>query len=119
MSLLPDTSALRTRALRLHDYADGLRRRATTLRSAAQAVDWVSVAASRFRTRTVTLSAELVVAAGLVEQAAAALLAHAQAVEHVEAELRAPLAALETGAHAVVDDLAEGAGTLGRLMGIG
>ncbi len=83
MPVLPDPAALRTRARRIAGEADEVSRHCAALRAAANQTQWVSLAASRFRARAEDLCADLDHAGTQLHHAAAALLAHANSVEHV------------------------------------
>ena len=102
MTMLPDTGALRSSARRIDAAADEVVARARTARAAADRVQWVSLAATRFRSQAQSYARDLEGAAGGLREAAAELRAHADSVDHVvQAALAVPSAVLKTGEDAL------------------
>jgi hypothetical protein len=83
MHVLPDASALRSRARQIAAEADEVSRHCAALRATANQTQWVSLAASRFRARADDLCVDLDRASDQLRHAAAALRAHADTVDHV------------------------------------
>ncbi len=75
-----DGSHVRVLARSVHEMADGVRGTAVRL-SGAHGVSWTSVAADEFRARLVTQSRHVGRTAALLDDAVAALLAHAAALD--------------------------------------
>ena len=76
-----DGSHLTTLARRLHVLADETRREAERMR-ASVGVTWQSVAADRYRERLADEARHVLAAAACLDDAAAAMSAHARSVEH-------------------------------------
>lgn len=84
-----DGGHVRLLAHRVHGLADGVR--AAAARAAGTTdVAWTSVAAEEFRARLAVEAARAVRAAGLLDDAAAALLRHASVLDATGAALRWP-----------------------------
>lgn len=102
MTRLPDTSALRGSARRIDAAADEVTSHARTAWAAADHVQWVSLAATRFRSQSQSYARDLAGAADGLREAAAELRAHADAVEQlVQAALVVPGAVVKTGEDAL------------------
>jgi len=101
VTVLFDTDALRSRANAIDRAADDVRSRSRQLVAAADGARWLSLAASRYRTRTAAVSSRLGAVAASLEHAARLLRAHADTVDHRVHQLLVaiPSAAVSEGEH--------------------
>jgi uncharacterized protein YukE len=104
VSLLPDPQVLDNTATKLEDHADELRTRAARLAATTQSTQWASRAASMFDDRSRTVSLNLTRCANGIDDASAALRAHANTVRDRIADIHAGIAALETAGGAALND---------------
>ena len=81
--LLPDTSTLRSRAQRLDAEADELATRSRRVRTVATQVQWLSLAAARYRAQADGICDDLDGVAAALRRAAHELRAHADSVDRV------------------------------------
>jgi hypothetical protein len=104
--LFADPSDLRAIAHRIYGHADQVRAQASTLVLAADSARWRSPAATTFRQQVQVIAADVHRAAGELDDAAAAMLRHADRVSHdldfVKHELQAVAEGFEHAGSSIV-----------------
>jgi hypothetical protein len=120
--LFTDPSELRAIARRISDHAGRVRTQATTLSAAVQTAHWYSPAANQFRDRAGAISATMIRAAGELDDAADAMMRHADRVsgllDLLRAEAGAVASGVEHGAHAVLSGAVHAGGSVLHAVGL-
>lgn len=116
--MLPDPAELDAIARSIAAHADTARTRAARLVHAAHCAGWHGSAAAAFALTADDAAHALRLAAGRLDDAAAALHRHARAVEHLLCVARAMAVRTEHGLEDLAGDAASLVGDIGSLVGV-